>query len=211
MLEQELKFTVENRSVLDAVLASSLIKTLITGDPDPVAERFQGFYYDTPDWALERQKCSLRARREGDRFRAALKMPGRIVEGLSIREEYEADIFDWPRTVSEFSDAPFKNRLTALIPMGSKLVPRVEVDMLRRTAQLSLENSEVALMLDEGTIRGGDQSVSFCEVELELVRGAVEDVLDLGRQLEQQFFLMRSTLSKHEVGLQLWGKRYGDR
>ncbi|MDE0715814.1 MAG: CYTH domain-containing protein [Gammaproteobacteria bacterium] len=203
MLEQELKFTVADRSVLDAVLASSHVQGLVIGDADPPAESFRGVYYDTPDLALQDKQCSLRARREGNRFRAALKMPGTIVDGLSVREEFEIDIRDWPTAVADLPDATFRSRVAAIIPAGSWLMPRIEVDMLRRVVHLAAGESRIELVLDEGEIHGGGRSVSLCEVELELIRGEVADVLALGEILENRFPLILSTLSKHEIGLQL--------
>ncbi len=206
MLEQELKFTVADRSVLDAVLSSSRIRSRIIGNPDTPAENFRGIYYDTPDLALQEKQCSLRARREGARFRAALKMPGTIVDGLSSREEFEIDIRDWPTAVKDFPDVSFRSRVAAIIPAGSRLIPRIEVDMLRRVVHLASGESRIELVLDEGEILGGGRSVSLCEVELELIRGEVSDVLALGKLLEDRFPLTRSTLSKHEIGLQLCGE-----
>ena len=203
MLEQELKFTVADRAVLDAVLASSLIQALIHGDPNPPAESFLGVYYDTPDLALQGQRCSLRARREGRRFRAALKLPGTIVDGLSSREEFEIDILDWPASVADLPDGSFRSRIAGIIPADSRLVPRIEVDMLRRVAHLASGQSRMELALDEGEIRGGGQCVALCEVELELIRGDLKDVFALGRNLENRFPLTRSTRSKHAIGLQL--------
>ena len=206
MLEQELKFTVADRSVLDAVLASPHVQDLVIGDPDPPPENFRGIYYDTPDRALEQKQCSLRARREGSRLRAALKMPGTIVDGLSCREEFEIDIADWPRTVADLPDGWFRSRVAGIIPAGSRLTPRIEVDMLRRVVHLAPGESRIELVLDEGEIRGGGRAISLFEVELELMRGALTDVLALGRDLESRFPLMRSTLSKHEIGLRLCGE-----
>jgi triphosphatase len=203
MLEQELKFIVKDVAVLDGVLDSDVIRPLILGEADPAAERFHAVYYDTPELQLESRRCSLRARREGRRFRAALKMPGHIVDGLSRREEYEVDIEDWPAAVSDLPDEEFRLRVCELIPADSTLIPRIEVDMMRRAVHLEVDGSQVELVLDEGEIRAGGLKTPLCEVELELMRGDVADVLSLGETLEQRFPLERSTLSKHAMGIRL--------
>ncbi len=208
MLEQELKFTVADAAVLDEVLGSSLIGSLVEGDTDPPAERFHAVYYDTPDSHLEVLRCSLRARREGMRFRAALKLPGTLVDGLSQREEYEADIDRWPASVADLPGGEFRRRVEELIPADSSLVPRIEVDMLRRVVHLSAGSSQVELVLDEGEIRAGGRQAALCEIELELMRGDVADVLELGAELERAFPLRRSLLSKHAIGISLLGEAH---
>lgn len=206
MLEQELKFTVDDPALLDAVLASSVVRPLIIGEADPAPERFRGVYYDTPDFRLQSRRCSLRARREGRRFRAALKLPGAIVDGLSRREEFEIDIDDWPAAVSDLPDESFRLRLAELIPVDSELIPTIEVDMMRRIVHLESGGSRIELVLDQGEIRGGGLRQPLCEIELELIRGEVADILVLGEALESRFPLTRSTLSKHAIGIKLHEK-----
>ncbi len=209
MLEQELKFTVVDRALLDAILTSAFIQCLIVGDCCPTAECFSGAYLDTPERALEHRRCSLRVRQEGAGLRAALKLPGRIVDGLSTREEYEVDVHQWPETVSALPDGDFRSRLARLIPVDRPLVPRVRVDMKRRRTLLQRGDSILELVLDDGTIHCCDASVGLCEIELELKQGDLQDLLDVGKQIEHQYPLTRSRLSKHEIGLKLCEPTHG--
>ena len=203
MLEQELKFTVDDVSVLDEVLRSELIRPLVRGSSEPAAQRFHAVYYDTPEMQLESLRCSLRARKEGREFRAALKMPGHIIDGLSRREEYEIDIEDWPDAVSDLPDEEFRLRVGELISTDSELVAQVEVDMWRRAVNLAVGESQVELVLDHGEVRAGGRRTDLRELELELKRGEVADVLALGEALEKRFPLNRSVLSKHAIGIRL--------
>lgn len=203
MLEQEIKLTAPNRAVLQQILQSELVQSLDSGVGNQDAVRYVGVYYDTECGALARQRCTLRARLEGDRWRAAFKFGGGIRNGLSRRHELEADITGWLRHVEQLPAGELKDKVRAVIPSATSLNARVKVNMQRSIRQLNFSGAEIELVADHAIIHANGGQVTLYEVELELKRGDLADLLQLGEMFMQQFPLTRSTMGKHRIGLQL--------
>ena len=203
MYEQEIKLTADDGAVLDQVLQSALVRRLDTGVGSRDAIRYVGFYYDTESCALADNLCSLRARMEGDRWRAAVKFGGSIENGLSRRHELEADISGQLDNAGQLPPGVLKDKVLEIIPEGAPLFVRVTVDMARSIRNLAFEGSAIELVADKGVIKGKSRQVALYEVELELIRGDVAKVVRLGEMLTRRYALVPSTMTKHRIGLQL--------
>ena len=77
--------------------------------------------------------------------------------------------------------------------------------MQRSIRNLHFAHSEIELTADRATISKANlqRRVDLYELELELKRGDVAAVVQLGGLLTRQFALTPSTLSKHRIGRQL--------
>ena len=203
MYEQEIKLTANDDAVLDEVLQSDLVRGLDTGIGSCDAVRYLGFYYDTEARVLADNLCSLRARREGDRWRAAFKYGGTIENGLSRRHELEADIAGQLHNAGQLPPGTLKDKVIELIPEDAPLCARVTVDMRRSIRNLVFEGTAIELVADKGTIHGQNRQVALYELELELIRGDVARVVELGEMLTRQYALTPSTMTKHRIGLEL--------
>ncbi len=205
MYEQEIKLTANDDAVLDEVLQSDLVRDLDTGVGGCDAVRYLGFYYDTEARVLADNFCSLRARLEGERWRAAFKFGGAIdsENGLSRRHELEADINGQLDNAGQLPPGTLKDKVTELIPEDAPLSARVTVDMRRSIRNLAFEGTAIELAADKGTIRGQSRQVVLYELELELIRGDVAKVVELGEMLTRRYALTPSTMTKHRIGLQL--------
>ncbi len=207
MYEQEIKLTANDETVLDEVLQSKLVRELDTGVGGRDAVHYLGVYYDTESRALADNFCSLRARKEGERWRAALKFGGTIENGLSRRQELEADISNWLDNAGQLPPGALRDKVAEMIPdmirENAPLFPRVTVDMRRSIRNLEFQGTAIELVTDRGIIRGQSRAVELYEVELELMRGDIAAVVELGEMLTQRHALTPSTMTKHRIGLQL--------
>ncbi|MGI9311393.1 MAG: CYTH domain-containing protein [bacterium] len=216
MHEIELKLTADGGATLDRVLRCALVRRLDTGVGAADAVHYHGLYYDTDDNALERSGRSLRARREGERWRAACKFAGAIEHGLSSRRELEADIAGELDCAAQLPDGELKDRILEVIAADAPLHVRVRVDMRRSIRNLLLDDDgdvsdgvgvSVELVADRGVIHGRSEQVALHEIELELKSAqspaAIAAVMSLGARLARDFALTPSTRSKRRIGLEL--------
>jgi len=105
--------------------------------------------------------------------------------------------------VSDLPDSPLKQTVIGLLPLDAALIPIVTVTMERTIRMLRIEQSEIELVTDTGEIKGLRQAVEHHEVELELKSASLDPLLVPGKMLEREFDLVRSTRTKHGIGLGL--------
>ena len=207
MFEQELKLTAPDEETLRAVLSSSVVSDACidasnSGWPlEP--QQFLARYYDTQDLELARNMISLRARREGSQFRAALKMKGVMLDGLSQRQEFECDITDWLSCAADLPECTLKSKALKCIAPDRPLIQRVGVDMQRTIRWLEFQGAKIELVTDHALISGKNGQATLYEVELELKQGEVDAIVNLGNLLTSQFSLTPSTQTKYGIGLSL--------
>jgi len=161
-------------------------------------------YFDTPDHALRQAGYVLRVRGEGNVHFQNLKKIGR--GELVTRPEYKSEVSGTTPEPGSIPDSRARWRVTHLLA-GRALEPIFEVDTRRTRVLLSpSRNVEVEAAIDTGEIRlaGGQQrSLPVSEVEFELVRGSMGDLLSTARDLTQGLPLTLSFLSKPERGFRL--------
>lgn len=205
MYEQEVKLTAANEATLAQVLQSDTIRRLDTGIGARDSVPSTGVYYDTAARQLENHRCSLRARREEQNWRATFKFAGRIENGLFSRREMETEIGGWLDHAGQLPAGELRDQVIGIIPAEAPLIARVTVVMQRSIRNLHFADSEIELSADRATISKAklQRRVDLYEIELELKRGDVAAVVQLGGLLTRQFALTPSTLSKHRIGRQL--------
>ena len=177
--ETELKLALFARD-LPRLLAHPLLAAQV-----PQRQRLLNTYFDTPDLALMRQRIAVRERRVGRRTLLTVKTAGASAGGLSRRGEWEGPTqtgeLDFPSLVD---DAALARALTRLKP---RLVPLFRTDFTRRSWQLSHGGAVVEVALDEGAINTGNAQgnhrQAILELELELLSGPVDALLDLAHTL----------------------------
>ena len=203
MLEQEIKLTADDATTLDAVINSALVKSLDSGIGAQNNVRYLGKYYDTDARILAANFYSLRARLEGDKWRAALKFDGSIVNGLSRRQELQADINGALDCPDQLPAGELREKVLGVLPADAKLRAFVTVEMQRSIRNLMLHDTAIELVADNAVIHGATQRTKLYEVELELISGDLAQVIELGETLAKEFKLTPSTATKHRIGLQL--------
>jgi triphosphatase len=160
-------------------------------------------YFDTPDFALDREQVSLRLRREGAAWMQTVKSTPRLNGGLHQREELDVSVpaamLDHAALVESGVSPVFEDahRLAGLKPV-------FETHFRRTTRALDLGGGRQAeLAVDVGEIRAGEARAPISEVELELGQGEPTDLVDFALSLLEHVDLRVEPRSKSERGYAL--------
>jgi triphosphatase len=192
--EQELKFSLASSDVR-RLKSISLLAGKRASKTNLIST-----YFDTPDKALSNAGMSLRVRSSHGQLIQTLKVPIVPATGLFRRSEYEIELSEaWPDIdeIRQQFPAPLRRKLKAAL----QAVFCVEV---RRTEwAISWKSSEIALSLDEGVIRAGENSEVVCELEIELRQGDLMAVFGFARQIAAAVPLRLEIYSKAERGYRL--------
>ncbi|WP_110657114.1 CYTH domain-containing protein [Salinicola halimionae] len=142
-------------------------------------------YYDTPAAVLQSQRVALRVRRLGDNRLQTLKSAAESRGGLSNRGEWEWSIDDADCNAAGL-DLPGLRALNhpALAEVDLEaLSPVFTTDFERRLWRYQVDDSDIEIALDQGTIHAGGASLPILELELELKQGRPEQLWQLAETL----------------------------
>uniref|UniRef100_UPI000C323B46 CYTH and CHAD domain-containing protein n=1 Tax=Macromonas nakdongensis TaxID=1843082 RepID=UPI000C323B46 len=170
-------------------------------------------YFDTPDLALQRQRCALRLRQvsapsaaaadTGGTWRQTLKTAGTSHGGLSQRGEWESPVPDGTLDPTALQGTAW-DRLDPDGTIFPTLQPCFETHCLRSTWRvLQRHGVEIEVALDAGSIHAGGQTQPLLELELELISGPPSALFALAQALAQHLPLLPSDVSKAQRGYAL--------
>jgi inorganic triphosphatase YgiF len=194
--EFEIKLEIPAHAV-SKVMRLPWLWELASGELRP--QRLQSVYYDTPNFALLERGVTLRVRRAGARRVQTIKA---AVNGAALpieRDEWEEEI------AGEEPELHFDG--TPLEGMGKKklrrnLKPCFEIHVDRSAFPIQSANSAIEIAIDRAHIVG-EQSASFCEIELELKRGASSEMARIARRIAGEVPAALSLKTKAERGFAL--------
>ncbi|WP_346795598.1 CYTH domain-containing protein [Halomonas sp. Bachu 37] len=158
-------------------------------------------YYDTPSADLEKARVALRVRQVAGRYLQTLKTAGHGGGGLSQRGEWEWEVPGPQLDLTRLATLPSMQALTELDL--TSLQPRLATDFTRRRWEVRHGQGRASLVevvVDEGEIRAGSDSVPIREAELELKLGTAEDLWSLAFALAERVALRPSDSSKAARG-----------
>lgn len=160
----------------------------------------KAIYYDTEDNFYQRHKMAYRIRQENECIVATYKSGKVNTEGLFERIEINRKVYDLLPNINVFSDA---EDIWSLIQdtKDKKFIPIVITDFIRESVELTWLNSKLEIALDYGFVKGGEKKAPILEVEIELKRGEIKDLLSLKDELIKKFGLKVSLISKYKKGL----------
>ncbi len=194
MHEIELRFHVpaSQRLAVDAAVAGRGARPRL---------RLQAAYHDTIDRRLAAAGLALRMRREGRRWVQTLKGPTadgmtRTEHNVPLGAAATAPICDPAR----HAETPVGRALLACLDGAGALVALYRTDILRRTRAVRTAHGRVELAFDHGRIHAANRQVDVRELEIELLAGAPQAVLDAARRWVPRFGLWLDTRSKAERG-----------
>jgi len=152
-------------------------------------------YFDTDDLALNRSRAALRIRKSQHGYKQTLKNKGQAIAGLHQRGEWEYDIagpqIDWQLFPEELNiDPQLKNAIK----------PLFKTDFTRHVWIKKFGESEIELVLDQGSIHSSHKHYPLCEIELELMSGKAEDLFGFASVLAKQLPLVPCDINKAERG-----------
>ena len=163
------------------------------------ARQFSTIYYDTQDQRLAAAHLALRVRNDGKSCEITVK---RGATGKAIsRPEWNAPL-DGPQL--DLGALPsHAARLVIKAAKGADLGPVFSLAVDRDVRTVAFGPSKIELAFDEGQVTAGDRTAPVSELELELLKGSLKDLLSLVRTLPLGPELYWSTTSKSAVGYRL--------
>ena len=171
-------------------------------------------YFDTPDHALQGQRCALRLRCVSDsawpetgtptgHWIQTFKTAGISVGGLSQRGEWETPVQHARLDPDALAQTPW-GAMDPTQRLFRQLIPVFDTRCRRTTWQVrQRDGSQLELALDVGEIVAGDQVLPLLEIELELQQGAPASLFAFARQIARVIAVLPSDASKAERGYAL--------
>ena len=170
-------------------------------------ERLQAVYFDTPDERLGRAGAALRLRREGRRWVQTLKVGTR--DALR-RLEHNAVVPAPPKgeepalVLARHAGTPAGEAI-ARIAAGEtlELVPRFRTDVRRTVRSMRVAGARIEAALDVGAVVAAARVEAIHELELELVSGSIDGLLQAALRWLEPHGLWIGTVTKAERGARL--------
>ena len=159
-------------------------------------------YYDTQELTLKEHGIAYRVRDKGDgSFEATVKTQKQSAGGLSERLELNLPLAEAQPALDGFAALGLGFELSELAPCGVQALFTVDVE--RITYILDYAGAVCELAIDKGAIRCGEKSDSIDEVEIELLEGEVQALLELKERIAAAVTLRAEERSKFARGLAL--------
>lgn len=159
-------------------------------------------YYDTQELTLKEHGIAYRVRDKGDgSFEATVKTQKQSAGALSERLELNLPLAEAQPVLDGFAALGLGFELSELAPCGVQALFTVDVE--RITYILDYAGAVCELAIDKGAIRCGEKSDSIDEVEIELLEGEVQALLELKERIAAAVTLRAEERSKFARGLAL--------
>lgn len=159
-------------------------------------------YYDTQELTLKEHGIAYRVRDKGDgSFEATVKTQKQSAGGLSERLELNLPLAEAQPVLDGFAALGLGFELSELAPCGVQALFTVDVE--RITYILDYAGAVCELAIDKGALRCGEKSDSIDEVEIELLEGEVQALLELKERIAAAVTLRAEERSKFARGLAL--------
>ncbi len=204
-MEIELKYRMEDESVMDRIFQDSYIEMIKDKQTEASIDMY-AVYFDTEDRRLLKEGIAFRIRREGCSLQATLKWNGSSEDGMHKREELNITVDDPEKLhapdIDIFSQSDMGDALLEIVG-AEPLVPLMEVDSVRHQVRIDTGKSISELSVDKGEVRVGEKSAPILEMEIELFSGEEADMMQLGESLAEKYGLQASNISKFKRGLDL--------
>ncbi len=162
-------------------------------------------YFDTPGELLARARVALRLRREGETWVQTLKAEGtdamhRLEHNVAVAGKRQPEL-DLSR-----HDGSAAGQVLRAVLAGARdepLLLRYATAVQRTRRLLRAGAARIELALDEGHITAGRHRLPICELELELLAGTPQALLDVAGRWVDRFGLVLDVRSKSERGHRL--------
>ncbi|NDL63605.1 CYTH domain-containing protein [Acerihabitans arboris] len=195
--EIEIKFIVHP----DAVSSMSA-RVSARGGIYSEAQRLINSYFDTAGLDLRLHGVGLRVRGHNERYEMTAKTAGKIVGGLHQHPEYTIPL-PGPELDIALLPADIWPAGMDAATLQARLEPLFRTDYLREKWVVTHGESEIEVAFDQGEVAAGDVSEAICELEMELLRGHVADLLAFARSFSAEGGLRQGSLSKAARGYHL--------
>lgn len=177
--EVELKLALPVRSLRRAERLPWL-RRLATAPPE--RSKMSSVYFDTKGLKLRRHGVTLRVRGVGSKRLQTIKADNGA-DGALGRFEREDEIASQRPKLKYAKATPLAPLVTAKLKKG--MHPLFRTNVRRKVLNVRLNDSDIELAFDQGTVRAGARTEPLHELELELKHGSAEDLAALARRLSK--------------------------
>ena len=197
-VETELKLRIRDGETDFSIYAD---KAVVSGRMEQWRDiEMRSEYYDTPERDLLSRGWTLRLRHEDGEPVVAFKQKGFQESFLFFREEWQTPA----ASVEEALPILASRGAPAELLDFSGFSGCCTVNFTRRVTKLTLsDGSIVELALDSGEINAGGASQLFHELEMELLAGEPDRMVELGLEWERDYGLEREPDSKYARALKM--------
>ncbi len=196
--EIELKLALDPKS-MKSMRSHPLLRTLASGRRARRQE-LQSCYFDTPDRSLRRQGMALRVRKKAGKLIQTLKAP--LVSphsGLQHVQEFETETLSERPDLTLIPEGEVRDTLEELT-REAPLESLFETRVVRHVLPVRLIESEIEIAFDEGKVVAGERAQAICEIELELLSGSPQYLLQLALAIGEQVPFVLEPRSKAARG-----------
>ena len=158
-------------------------------------------YMDTSDWALMKNKLSLRYRLSNNMAMYTLKSLGPIENGIANRMENEITLKNPAQTPAEITVKPLKKQVKSLI-YPRKLLEQIVIRTNRRRYLVdSPEGTKFELDFDKSkfsasALEKSRRSYQYHQLEVEVIDGTASALKNLEKLLSDNFGYLPATSTK---------------
>lgn len=207
--EIELKFAISQVVAIELLLGTDLLGAR---KRQMKQVQFDAIYFDTPRYRLRRLGADFRIKRTEDRYMQTVKLlstgGGSAGGAVLSREEHQKEVSgfvpDLPAAREALSELSRQLGANDLSPLFSTAGTRALFDVKWR-------DSRIAVSVDDGRyvgLRGQTRQLPMHELELELLSGKVDSLLDLAERLNDRFDIRQTLFSKADFGYHLVSPAY---
>jgi inorganic triphosphatase YgiF len=198
-MEIELKYTIPDEETARQIWEDALFSEF---EEEGTREelKIDARYFDTDSFDLARNEVAYRIRREGDRLVAALKWKGHSEDGLHVREELNVPVQDDEPDLDVFHESSIGCEVLKFAE-NKELKCILQTSFLRRKFRIDTGTGLFEFSVDSGEIVTDYGVQPINEVEVELFSGETEELMELGRKLQEEYGLKEENNSKYYRGL----------
>jgi inorganic triphosphatase YgiF len=204
---QELELKLALLSSDSQTLYKQLCRIPVLARRESTKAQLRNVYFDTPEQTLRQARIALRTRsvmgQGQQQWLQTLKTAGSSDSALSLRGEWETPVVSQQLSLAALQGTPWSD----LDPDGSlfsRLQPCFTTHFERITWQVRRrDGSLIEVALDLGSIEADGQAAPICELELELISGKPQALLDIAAQVAQRIATLPASRSKAERGYAL--------
>lgn len=200
-MEIELKYRIPGEEIAERIWEDSLFSEIEEEDSREEID-LRAVYYDTPELDLAKNEIAYRVRREGERLIATLKWKGKSDEGLHVREELTVPVAESAPDLSVFMESDIGEELERLVA-DKELTELMSTDIRRRRFRIDTGTALFEISVDQGSVSTIYGTEEISEVEVELFSGETEELLPIGKRLEEVYGLEAENTSKYGKGMEM--------
>jgi triphosphatase len=205
--ELEIKFRFINESYV-VLLSETLKKVFPLNDICFTSREMENIYFDTHKLSLNKAYLTFRTRKIGERCKATVKFSDIDSESMLFeRKEWEVCCENQEPSPELFIGTGAWDKLKKALS-GRKLVELFKTEFTRSLCIFSPSPGvEIEISVDKGKIVSEEKELPILEMELEIKKGNIQDLIKASKKLVSVIPLLPEPLSKYERGAVLTGAR----